>query len=286
MPAGLVCVSMLTFLCTQADPGLTVYESRYYIVETELSPKRAEYTARVMDATGKEYARRFEGFRGVVRQKPRVRVFADRERYLAAFVKACGEPNIHTRGIFCRLDGIVYTFEGDDLEPILRHECFHQFASLTIGGRLPKWTNEGLAEYFEEGIFDETSGRLELGAVPGWRLGLLRDARQDNALFPIDRLMHLGAREWNDNMGARRGRVQYSQVWLLCHFLVHGDGGQYTPLFDRFLHLLDQGLDGDTAFKRVFGADTGPLDGKLDEYLQKLEPSEPAPKRAPDSGPE
>ncbi len=51
----------------------------------------------------------------------------------------------------------------------------------------------------------------------------------------------------------------------------------HAPLFEQFLRLLDEGVDGDTAFKRIFGADTRPLDKKLDEYLQKLKATEPEP---------
>ena len=83
--------------------------------------------------------------------------------------------------------------------------------------------------------------------------------------------------EWRDNMRDRGGRVQYSQVWLLRHFLIHGDGGKYVSLFEEYLRHLDRGLDADSAFKRVFGADTRPLDKKLHEYLDALEPEETEP---------
>ena len=155
-----VSIALLTFPSMSND-DLLIYESQYYVIETELPVDRAKLIGRVMDATGKEYARRFLGFRGSVRQKPKVRVFLDRDRYVAALARACGEPNVNTRGYYCGVDGIVYTYEGDGLEQILKHECFHQFAERTIGGRLPRWTHEGLAQYFEEGIFDAKTGRLK-----------------------------------------------------------------------------------------------------------------------------
>jgi len=266
----------LTLVAASGD-NLCVYESKYYIIETELSAERAAFIGKVMDTTGKEYFRRFQGFRGFVRRKPKVRVYADKDRYIAALARACGEPNTNTRGYYCGLDEIVYTYEGDGLERILKHECFHQFAEQTVGGRLPRWTHEGLAEYFEEGIFDVNSGQLRLGAVPAWRLAVLREAQKEKALFSVDRLLHMRRSEWRDNMRDRGGRVQYSQVWLLCHFLIHGDGGRYVSLFDEYLRHLDRGLDPDSAFKRVFGADTRPLDTKLHEYLDALEPEETKP---------
>ncbi len=270
------CVFALTFV-TASSGNLRVYESKYYIIETELSADRAAFIGKVMDTTGKEYFRRFKGFQGLVRRKPKVRVYADKDGYIAALARACGERNTHTRGYYCGLDEIVYTYEGDGLERALKHECFHQFAEQTVGGRLPRWTHEGLAQYFEEGIFDADSGRLRLGAIPAWRLAVLREAQEKNALLPVDRLLHMQSSEWRDNMRDHGGLVQYSQVWLLCHFLIHGDGGKYVSLFEEYLSHLDRGLDPDSAFKRVFGADTRPLDKKLHEYLDALAPEKAEP---------
>ncbi len=269
----------LALCAAQPVVPLTVYESQFYVIETHLPVDRARFIGRVMDATGKEYARRFEGFRGVVRRKPKVRVYSDRESYLAAFARACGEPSIHARGFFCGLDGIVYTYDGKGLGRILQHECFHQFARIVIGGRLPKWTDEGLAEYFQEGVLDETSGRMELGAVPAWRLELLRKAAAAGTLLPVRTLMNLSSEEWRAHLSDERGVLQYSQAWLMCHFLVHGEDGKYRSLFEQYLHRLDEGLDGDTAFKRVFGADLGPFAEALGRYLRQLEPASGQPKR-------
>ena len=40
----------------------------------------------------------------------------------------------------------------------VQHEGFHQFAHAVIGGDIPTWLNEGLAEYFGEALF--TGGRV------------------------------------------------------------------------------------------------------------------------------
>ncbi len=272
MLCSTVIVLTLASAGVQPNTVLWAHESKYYVVKSNLPTERAEYIGRVMDATGKEYARRFQDFRGVIRQKPQVKVYSNRDQYLSAVARACGEPNVHARGIHCGIDGIVYTYDGDGLERILKHECFHQFAHVVIDGSLATWTNEGLAEYFEEGLFDEQSGELKLGAVPAWRLELLRQAQQQDTLIPIDKLLYLSGQEWEDNMAGKRGAVQYSQAWLLCHFLVHAEDGKYRPLFEEYLHHLDRGLDPDSAFKRVFGPDTKPLEGKLNDYIRKLKP--------------
>ncbi len=245
-------------------------ESRYYIIETNLSPERAAFVGKVMDATGKAYHGMFRGFRGSVRQKMRVRVFATKEGYLAAFARFCGEPIENSRGIYCTADRAVYAYDGDGLERILKHECLHQFVDHVIGGPLPTWTNEGLAVYFEEGTIDEGSGQLGLGRVPAWRLKVLRAAQKQGTWIPVGRLLTISGQEWSDTLRQGSALVQYSEVWLLCHFLIHGEGGAYTKLFERYLGLVDEAVGGEPAFKRVFGSDFAPLENNLRAYLDGL----------------
>jgi hypothetical protein len=153
-----------------SSAGLSRFESHYYVIWTDVKPYRVRQIGNVMDAAGKEYHRRFAGFRGEIRQKPVLKVFERRENFVAAFHEATRQqaPDI-MRGVFYSGDGVVYTYDGDDLEPVLKHECFHQFVDLVVGGRLPNWANEGLAEYFADSEFDPGTGHLRLGGVSGRR---------------------------------------------------------------------------------------------------------------------
>jgi hypothetical protein len=78
-------------------------------------------------------------------------------------------------------------------------------------------------------------------------------------------------------MGSERGSVQYTQAWALCHFLIHGDGGRYKTLFEKYLKEIDRHLDGESAFKKVFGADLKPLQAKYDAYIDQLIAQAPKP---------
>lgn len=254
-----------------SQSGLIVNESKYYAIETDLPAERANWVGRLMDATGAEYDRRFKGFRGTIRQKPRVKVFATKETYLAALGRAVNASNAEfTAGVFNPADGTVYTFDAPDLEKTLKHECFHQFVHHVVGGRLPVWTNEGLAEYFEEGRFDERTGKLTLGAMPAYRVRLLQAMKARNELLPVSYILKMSSAQWHENMSTPVGPLQYAQAWALCHFLVHAEGGKYASYFDKYLRELDKGLDGDTAFRKVFGADLQPLEVKYAQYIDSL----------------
>ncbi|MBI4719211.1 MAG: DUF1570 domain-containing protein [Planctomycetes bacterium] len=261
-----------------AGHGLGTFESKYYLVESDLPRERVMQLAALMDAAGQEYNRRFQGFRGVVRRKPGLRIFSDRQGYLAAFTDGAGTNKLAlaTRGLFHEGDDVVYTFDGPGVEAALKHECFHQFAALVVGGRLPAWANEGLAQYFEDGVFDEKAGALVLGAVPAWRCRVLHAAREKSQLLTVDQLLALSREQWNHTTAEDAGAVQYAQSWALCHFLIHADAGKYRGSFDAFLRHLDQGLDAPTAFKRAFGADTRPLQAKYEAYLAGLLPARAA----------
>jgi len=251
--------------------GLSTYESKYYIVDTDLPADRAKDIGREMDAAGKEYDRRFAGFSRKIQHKLRLKVYSTKERYVDELKRITyGGKNQFTNGRYNPTDETVYTFDGPQLEDVLKHECFHQFAHGVVGGSLPTWVNEGLAAYFEDGAFDDKTGQMRLGEIRPDRVKLLKAAAEGKALASVEQIMKITGSEWMDNMDTPRGSLQYAQAWALCHFLVHGDDGQYQTLFDAYLHEVDKGLDGDTAFKRVFGEDLKPLQTKYDAYVAHL----------------
>jgi hypothetical protein len=107
----------------------------------------------------------------------------------------------------------------------VQHEGFHQFAHAVIGGQLPTWLDEGLAEYFGESIF--TGDGFVTGVVPPWRLARLKREIGDGSLKSFDGIMALSADQWRSEMS----RGNYDQAWSMVHYLVHADGGKYRQPF-------------------------------------------------------
>lgn len=278
-PIAIFSVLIMAVSAESGSSKMAIYESKYYTLETNVSVDRAKFIGKVMDAAGKEYDRRFQSFSGKIKSKPKLKIFATREEYVAGMNKVLmGGSAEFTGGLFYPLDGYVYSFESKELEATLKHECFHQFVNTVVGGRLPTWTNEGLAEYFEDGVFDEKSGHMQIGAVHPRRVEWLRAAKEAKALFTVEEMLEIGGQDWHSNMGTARGPLQYAQAWALCHFLIHGDGGKYQDEFDAFLRHIDRGLDGDSAFKRVFGADRKGLQKRYGAYVDELISKLPAEK--------
>lgn len=271
IPFAAISAFMFVAIAESGSSKMATYESSYYTLETNVSLDRAKFIGKVMDAAGKEYYRRFQGFSGTIKTKPKLKIFATREEYVAGMNKVLMSGSAEfTGGLFYPLDGYVYSFESKELEATLKHECFHQFVNTVVGGRLPTWTNEGLAEYFEDGVFDEKSGHMQIGAVHPRRVEWLRAAKEAKALFTVEEMLEIGGQDWHSNMGTARGPLQYAQAWAMCHFLIHGDDGKYLNEFDTYLRHIDRGLDGDTAFKRVFGPDRKALQKRYSAYVDEL----------------
>jgi len=170
-------------------------------------------------------------------------VFKDRDAFLAAG----GIPG--SSGSYCR-DKLLTHFRHQDPKAswrTIQHEAFHQFADQAIGTRLPVWLSEGLAEYFEEGLW--TGDGLVTGIVPLRRLGRLRRAMADKDLVGFDEMMGLSRKAWNG--AACLGR--YDQAWSMVHFMIHGHEGFYQKRFSAFVNDVASGRPPKAAFRNRFG---------------------------------
>src|SRR6267154_384999 len=70
---------------------------------------------------------------------------------------------------------------------IVQHEGFHQFVYFVVGGDVPTWVNEGLAEYFGEGIF--TGDGMVTGIIPMRRLKRVKAEIAENKFISTKEMM-------------------------------------------------------------------------------------------------
>jgi len=219
---GLVVLAVLAALTLSlkapaADPagatiiGMKKYESRYYVIHTDLDPDDAREAYVRMDAMAEEYHRRTKGFGRTIRRKLPFYLFRTREDYYLAGGKigSAGMFVVHPR------ESKLMAFAGKKLSPytwhVIQHEAFHQFAFAAISHRLPVWVNEGLAEYFGHGIF--TGDDFITGIVPPGRLERLKDAIKSEKLKPFRKIMSLSHLEWSVSMSM----YNYDQALSLIH---------------------------------------------------------------------
>jgi len=267
---GLVVLAVLAALTLSlkapaADPagapinGMKKYESRYYLIHTDLDPDDAREAYVRMDAMAEEYHRRTKGFGRTIRRKLPFYLFRTREDYYLAGGKigSAGMFVVHPR------ESKLMAFAGKKLSPytwhVIQHEAFHQFAFAAISHRLPVWVNEGLAEYFGHGIF--TGDDFITGVVPPGRLERLKGALKAEKLKPFSKMMSLSHFEWSVGMSM----YNYDQAWSMIHFLVHGEEGKYVKPLSTFISNISRGSPYEKAWIRSFGRD---IDGFEKKYRQ------------------
>lgn len=236
---------------------LRTFRTKHYEVFTNLPDAEAKPLAQHMDLVYGEYADRLRGFVSKNSAPVRLYLFDTMENYLLALAEK-GFNATNTGGVFFRNGhetGLATFVRGQDKARMihtLQHEGFHQFAHQRIGDTMPQWANEGLAEYFGEGLL--LGKRMQTGLAPKSRLDRVRNAIRRGAVFPFQEMLTMSNQQWNArlNEGDERASLMYDQAWAMTHFLVHADRGRYAGPFEEYLAALAQGLQAEQAFERAF----------------------------------
>src|SRR5947207_3938805 len=190
-----ICGSLLLAFAPSAAAQMRQKEIGHYIVHTDVDSELARDLARRLDAMYEEYARRLVEFAPPHpdQQKFEVYIFAKRADYL----KFTDNRFPNTGGIFMsERNTLAAMLEGqgrDALRRTLQHEAFHQFAYSAIGPNLPVWLNEGLAQIFEEGIYDGRDFRI--GQIPPRRVRQLQSDIEQRQLFEFRSFMALSDKQ-------------------------------------------------------------------------------------------
>lgn len=266
-----------------AAPKLSTFKSRFYTVHTNLTAPEARPIAEHMDTVYLEYRRRFASFKE--RAKTPMNLYLVRTQADYMGLLAANEINgSNTGGMFFvqgSFQGLATFVQGRSLSAtyaVLQHEGFHQFAYRHMGTGLPIWVNEGLAQYFEDGII--TKAGMTLGMANARRVNSIRAAlnappSSQTSLFSLDDLLKLSNEEWRlvTTTRPQLASLMYDQAWSVVHFLIHGEGGRYRPALEKYLGLVSMGKASNRAFAEAFGADnTTAFEKRWREYALKAEP--------------
>lgn len=225
---------------------LRPFSSPFYRLQTDLEETEAREVSVRMTAMALEYAARTQHLGKRVPPGLAFWVFRHPDDYEAAggIPGSAGQFDPNSG----RLMAVFGTEANRQTWHTIQHEGFHQFAHFTIGGGLPPWLGEGLAEYFGEAIF--TGDAFVSGAIPPARLERLRRRTQAGQIQPFLPFMLLGHDEWNGELDA----ANYDQAWSMVYFLLHADGGRYRPEFERFVQLISAGTDWQQAWRATLSS--------------------------------
>ena len=259
-----------------AAPELRRFDSEQYVVHTTLDRAEAAHWARHMDAVFREYSWRFRAFVPRQHEPNDLYLFKTRQEYLD-FLAAKDIVATNSGGLFVVRGDFsgLFTWTQDKSRSTsiqtLQHEGFHQFAWNFIGHTLPIWVNEGLAQYFEDGIL-VGERKMHLGLVNERRIALVKAAVAEQRAVELRDLLTMTADQWHQTLrdDPEAAALNYAQSWALCFFLIHGDEGRYRTDFEQYLHFVAERMDSDEAFTTAFR--TKPLQHEWKKYVLDLEP--------------
>jgi len=271
---------LLLWVCfaLPAAADLKRYTSRHYVIYTDVQRRVAADYARHMDQVFDEYAKRFSTFRRKHEGAMPLYLFRNESDYLEFLAKR-GVPARNSGGMFVynrKVSGL-FVFIGDksrqEVIETLQHEGFHQFAFKYIGANLPIWANEGLAQYFEDGIVVGT--KMHLGLANARRLRAVQQALEKDEHISFEKLMTISSRDWAKqlNRNPDQALMYYAQSWTVAYFLIHAEKGRYRKAFENYLRLVSNGRGSEAAFRKAFGtSSTDAFAKRWSEYTLALEP--------------
>jgi len=256
---------------------LRVFQTNHYRIHTDLDQELSDDLATRLEGMYAEYARRLADFPRPADSRPlEVYLVHDQQKYL----HLAGITLAGTGGAFNASRHLLAAFldgQGrDSLRRTLQHEAFHQFAADAIGPSLPIWLNEGLAQVFEEGIWDG-HGFL-LGQIPPRRVRELMKMIHENTLIEFTSMLTMSPAHWSagwhdPDISSRR----YNQAWAMTHFLIYAADSTGRPKYrDRLLQMLKlihNGEDGDAAFRQALSDNVGGFRDRFMEFARAMRPT-------------
>jgi hypothetical protein len=156
---------------------------------------------------------------------------------------------------------------------ILQHEGFHQFAFRYMGINLPIWVNEGLAQYFEDGIF--VKKKLQLDLANARRIESVKAAVREGRDIDFDRMLSMSDDKWSSTLAASptEASLLYDQAWSMVFFLATARRGRYVKPFRRYLIAVANGTESMEAFHDAFKLEeVKPFQEAWRDYALEAEP--------------
>jgi hypothetical protein len=278
---GLAMVTVMAGLAAakpRAAEGLNTFKSRYYTVHTSLGREAVKPYAHQMDVIYWHFKQRFSNFEFKDHfQSNTVYLFRTRDEY-NKFMKQFDVDASNTGGMFFYISkrnvkGLATWVKGrpdERIAAVLQHEGFHQFAFTHIGRNLPRWVNEGLAQYFEDAQIN--GRRFKVGKPNPRRVRFLEQAARQEKLLPLKRVLNMSDDKWlklteSDRHGAAR---LYAQAWSMVYFLIEGRSGRYQEAFKQYLQIMAEGKSNRQAAEEAFQVDTfEPMARQWRQFLRR-----------------
>ena len=160
----------------------------------------------------------------------------------------------------------------------LYHEAFHAYLNTFVyppdEGEMPRWFNEGLAQIFEESIFEV--GELRTGHAEKEQVDAIRQAIIRNTLPSVADILGSGPRQFQVAHTSEKQKADrfYVASWGLAHYLTFDRHVLGTKAMDDYVASLKRGTDPVEAFTTLVGKPLPAFEKDFVEYLTHLRAAE------------
>ncbi len=259
-------VAILILATTLAVTGpviaeLKSYETEHYTIHTDLDEEGVREAKLRVDTLFEAYLQHTPQFTGHIAEKYPIVIFTNKAEYK----KATGVPE--SSGLYTGSALFVLSEKRTNERTwrILQHEAFHQFVHRRIGGGVPTWANEGLAEYFGHAVF--TGGGYVVGVIDEDAMKDVQYKLRGNRYKPIEELLSIGGYGWYKDMDIKsKARRNYRQAWSFVYFIMHYDNGRYRAPFIKVLQQAGAGRAWSKAWAEHFPIPIDELERQWREY--------------------
>jgi hypothetical protein len=237
------------------DPSLRLVHTKHYDIHTDMDEALVTDLSTRMDSMYDQYLKTFSDFKPRADAAPLpVYLFATHEKYMA-FTDYSG---VNTGGLFIpgRHPFLTAYEQGqgrDALRRTLQHEAFHQFAYQNISRQLPPWLNEGLAQLFEESIWEGDD--FITGQVPPRRIRQLHVDTVQKHVVELDQFLFQSSRDWTSDVHTNLDKAAsaYNQAWAIAYFCSSaGDPAYHKSFADLLKKLHEPNTDPGDAIRKAF----------------------------------
>lgn len=244
-------------------------ESEHYICYSTASDEQTQRILDVAEALYTAYTTEFADLPNISTDHPKLKLklYKDREEF-KRYNPESGWAEAFYLKPYCHQ---YYSESEPNPYHWMVHEATHQLNAEVAHLDLPRWLNEGIAEYFSTSTWRD--GQLHLGEVdrntyPVWWRGdmvITGDIEadiQNERFIPLKTLiLDRGGPDIDPHVN-----LYYIQWWTLIHFIYHYDGGRYRSGIKPLL--LDHGTL--EAFQKHIGH-IDDIQPRWYEYVRKVE---------------
>jgi tetratricopeptide (TPR) repeat protein len=242
--------------------------SNHYELRTDLPEKTAQEMLEVLERTHQEYVKLFPPPAGLPPTRGEVYIYATLATFQINSELSMGQSADNALGYYHPGFKSVHLYQNPDQGGIetldtLRHEGWHQYVDRFIPA-LPRWLNEGLAEYF--GAMEIVDGKA-VHKLQRQRLQTLRAflARRGQMMSMQD-LITSTTVQFMSNPS-----VSYGQAWSVVYMCMELHPDRYRDVLLAFIARIQAGETRELAYQASFGRiDLEAMQRDWTEALNKL----------------